>query len=73
LSDNVITLGNVTRTDLPVDRVLEAAKGKIEGGVVLLGWDKDGELYFASSIADGGEVVWLMEKAKLALLDAAVD
>lgn len=70
MTDNVIPLGNITKLDLPVERVLDAAKTRVEeGGVVVLGWDKDGELYFASSIADGGEVLWLMEKAKQALLN----
>lgn len=70
MTDNVIPLGNITRLDLPVDRVLEMAKGEVEGGgVVVLGWDKDGEMYFSSSFADGGDVLWLMEKAKLALLE----
>lgn len=72
MTDNVIPLGNITRLAVPVDRVLDTAKGKVDGGgVVVLGWDKEGELYFASSIADGGEVIWLLEKAKAALL--AVD
>ena len=73
MSDNVIPLGGITRLDMPVDRVLDAAKEKLHdgdaGGVVILGWDKDGGFYFNSSIADGGEVIWLLEKAKLALLN----
>ena len=64
----VIPLGGVTRLDLPVDRILEAAKKKLEG-VVLLGYDKDGAFYFASTYADGGEVLWLLEKLKKQLLE----
>lgn len=67
--DNVIPLGCLTKLDLPVDRVLEAAKDKLEG-VVLLGYDKDGMTYFSSTYADGGEVLWLLEQAKRALLSA---
>lgn len=71
MSDNVIPLGGITRLDLPVSRVLDAAKDHVDGGgVIVIGWDGDGELYFSSSIADGGECLWLMEKAKLALLSA---
>lgn len=66
----VISLGCVTRLDLPVDRVLESAKSKM-ANVVLLGWDNDGELYFASTFADGGEVLWLLELCKLKLFAAA--
>lgn len=66
--DNVIPLGCITKLDLPVDRILEAAKERLDS-VVLIGWDKDGELYFASTKADGGDVLWLLEKAKQALLN----
>jgi hypothetical protein len=70
MTDNVILLGNITKLDLPVSRVLDAAKDLVDsGGVIVLGWGKDGDLYFSSSIADGGEVLWLMEKAKAALLE----
>lgn len=64
---NVIPLGNITRLDLPVDRVLDGAKGQLEG-IVILGYDKDGNNYFASSYADGGEVLWLLEQCKLSLM-----
>jgi len=64
----VIPLGCVTKLELPVDRVLEAAKEQLEG-VVILGYDNDGNSYFASTYADGGDVLWLLEKCKKALLD----
>lgn len=64
---NVIPLNNLTRINLPVERVLEAAKNGMTE-VVLIGYDKDGCHYFASSIADGGEVLWLIEKCKMALM-----
>ena len=65
---NVIPLGCITKLELPVDTVLESAKEQLDG-VVILGYDKDGESYFASTYADGGEVLWLLEKAKKALLE----
>ena len=64
----IIPLNMLTRIDLPVDRILDAAKEKLEG-VVLLGYDKNGETYFASSYADGGTILWLLEKCKKQLLD----
>lgn len=67
MSARVIPIGCVTRLDLPVDRVLDQAKETMDH-VVVMGWDKDGELYFASTFADGGEILWLMEKCKEALL-----
>jgi len=65
---NVIPIGGVTNLDLPPDLILDSAKGKM-AGVVLLGYDEDGELYFASSYADGGDVLWLLEKCKQALME----
>lgn len=65
----LIYLNMVTRLNLPPDRVLEEAIGKFsESGVVIMGWTKDDELYFASSIADGGTVLWLLETCKKRLL-----
>lgn len=63
----VIPLNNVTRLDLPPNRILEGALDELED-VVLMGHDKEGNFYFASSIADGGSVLWLMENLKLKLL-----
>lgn len=63
----VIPLNNITRLDLPADRILEAAKETVEG-VVIMGYTKDGEEYFASSYADGGIVLWLMERLKAQLI-----
>ena len=39
-------------------------------GVVILGFDTDGKEYFASTYADGGTVVWLLERCKIALMNA---
>lgn len=68
MSDNIVIWKGVTFHDLPPDRLLEAAKGHLDS-VVILGWDKDGDIYFASSKADGGEVMWLIEFAKRALME----
>jgi hypothetical protein len=67
MSDNVIPLNTITRLDIPVDRVLEAASEVLES-VVVIGWDNNEEFYFASSIADGPDVLWLLEHAKKGLL-----
>lgn len=66
---NVIPLGNITSFRLPTNRVLDAVKGRCSAGVVVIGFDDDGEFYFASSIPDGGEVIWLLEMAKKKLLE----
>jgi hypothetical protein len=64
----VIMLGCVTSLDIPVARVLDMAKDHLEGCVVM-GWDHHGELYFASTYADGGTVMWLIEMCKKRLLE----
>lgn len=66
--DNVVTFDHPTKLDLPPERILNGALTQELSGVVVIGWTKDGEEYFASSMADGAEVIWLMERFKLQLL-----
>jgi len=66
--NNVITLPVITRLNLDPDRTLENLKGKL-GGFVIAAFDKDGELFFSSTYADGGDALWLIEKFKQALLE----
>ena len=65
---NVITFNGVTKLDLPPDRILEAAVGQLEG-VIIIGYDLEGNEYFASSYADGGTTLWLLERMKKMLLE----
>ena len=65
---NIIPFNGITRLDLDPDRVLENTKGKLEG-VIIIGYDHMGVEYFASSYADGGDVLWLLERMKLRLLN----
>ena len=65
----VINLEQITRLDLPPERVIDNAPVEELESAVLLGWKKDGEFYFASSIANGPDVLWLMELAKKKLLE----
>lgn len=67
MANKVIYLNNVTRLDIPADRVLNGIPEM--KSVVILGYDTEGQHYFASSIADGGDVLWLMEKLKLILMN----
>lgn len=68
MTAKVIPFTGITRVDLDPDRVLENKKGAL-AGVVIMGWDHDGNEVFASSYADGGTVLWLLERCKLRLLD----
>lgn len=65
---NVVTLPVITRLNLNADRTLESLIGKLEG-FVLSGWDKDGNEFFSTTFADGGEVLWLLERCKMALME----
>lgn len=62
----------ITSLDSTADSVLEPLLGKLSGCVVI-GWDEAGDLQFASSYADGGTCLWLLEKAKKALLEIEVE
>jgi hypothetical protein len=63
--------GVVTK-DHQADVMLQLAAGELDE-VVILGWDKRGELFFSSNVADGGTVLWLLEKAKRMLLEIGSD
>lgn len=58
----------VTSLDINADSVLQSAIGELQGCIVI-GFDKDDDFYAASSYADGGAVLWLMELCKKKLLD----
>lgn len=64
----VIPFGGITRLDLDPDVVLENTKERLEG-LVILGYDNDGNEYFASTYADGATVLWLLERCKKMLLE----
>lgn len=64
----VHVLDVVTRLNIPAERILQAAINNELQSCVVLGYGQGGDEYFASSIADGGDVLWLIERAKLALL-----
>ena len=65
---NVVQMNWPTRYDISPETVLEAALDKLQDAVVI-GYDKEGEFYFASSKASGPEVLWLLELAKTFLID----
>lgn len=65
----VVTLDCVTRLNIPVQRVLDGAIAQNLEDVVILGKEAGGKYFFASSVPDGGTVLWMMEKLKKELLD----
>ena len=56
-ASNVVPLRTITKLDLSPDVILIAAIGKLKE-VVIIGFDDDGDEYFASSKSDGGDVLW---------------
>lgn len=68
MAGDVINLNNITNLDIPAQRVLEAALEADLDAVVVIGYNKDGEEHFASSMADGGDVLWLLRRCEQELL-----
>ena len=65
---DLLVMGGITRLDIPAQRILDEADGKLKSAIVL-GYSNSGDEYFASSIADGADVLWLLERFKLKLLN----
>ena len=68
MSDNIHYLNNITKLDSNPDHILKPAIGELSS-VIIVGYDKDGYEYFASSLADAAQVVWLLERAKIILME----
>jgi hypothetical protein len=62
MSENVIEFSGITKLDKPVERILQRALGADLEGVVVVGFNKDGSEFFASSYADGAQVVWHLQR-----------
>lgn len=67
MTNVVVPFRGITKLDLDPDVVLENLKGTVNG-FVLMGWTAEGEEFFSSTYADGGTVLWLMERCKMKLL-----
>jgi hypothetical protein len=65
----VVNLDVVTTLPIPVERIIRKAGDADLDQVIIIGVDKAGELFFSSSEADGGTVLWWLELAKKRLLD----
>lgn len=66
----VIQFRGVTKLDLDADILLENNKGAFKH-LLLLGYNEDNEFIFGSTMANGGDVLWLLEVAKIQLLRIA--
>lgn len=59
----------ITTLDHDPSIMLELAKKAELTEVVILGYDKDGKFFFSASKAAGPDVLWLLELAKVELID----
>ena len=68
---NIVKFYPANAADNP-DNVLEQAIGETED-VLVLGWDKDGDLFAAASsgVSEVGRLLWLIERFKAAVVDGA--
>ena len=67
--DNVHIFPGITPYNMVPDVMIEGAKKADLEGVIILGVDKQGEFFFSSSYADGADVLWWLEMARLKLMD----
>lgn len=68
---DVVILPVISSLDCPAERIMSLAMQQDLEKVVVIGYHKDGTEFFGSSIADGGTVLWLMERTKVKLLKVA--
>lgn len=68
--ETVVEFPGQTRLDMPVPKVLATAAGKGLSQAIVIGWDRNGEFYFVSSSPDGPKALWLLENAKVELMNA---
>ena len=57
----------MTDKDIHPDLILEKAKGELKG-LIMAGYDKDGDEVFYSSYADISKTLWLLERFKKLIL-----
>lgn len=58
----------VPAAEVPDSQVLADAQAAGITDAVVMGWDKNGHMYLAHSSKDLGDVLWLLEQARDAIL-----
>lgn len=64
----VTALPVITKLDIDAQRVAQGALDAQLETIIVIGRTHDGEFYFASNKADGGDVLWEMKTAELKLM-----
>ena len=74
MSDNVIKFRrNAGSYEGDPVLVLEDAQNAGLSEIIVLGYDSDGKEYMISSIGDGGDILWLLERCKHRVLRGVED
>lgn len=72
MNDKIIYLQEETTLDIEPDKVLGAAFNELES-VVIVGYDKAGRLYMASSYGDMAQTNYLLDKYKQLIINTEVE
>lgn len=70
MTAEIVRFPGITKLDLDPDLILNAAIGKLQS-VVVLGFDNDGNEYFAASYSDGADAVWHARRLEHKLMKIA--
>lgn len=73
MTAEIVLLNVVTSLDIAPERVLMSALEADLREIVICARDKHGEEYFASSVADGGDALWLLMRCQRLLLKVVDD
>lgn len=71
--DNVVVLDGPTRLDIPPERVLNGALESELESVLVVGWQKNGQLYKASSTGDAAAILLLLEHMRFDIMQQLTD
>ena len=69
MTDNIISFKGTTIGEIPVEKVLEAAKSAGLENVLVVGRKINGSMYMASSTGDNKEILWLIENLRHYLME----
>jgi len=69
MTAEILNFTGITKGDIPPQAVLEGAMEMDLNEVVAVGYNSKGEFYFASSVGDIHRVLYLLEKAKKAIME----
>lgn len=64
---NVVQFTGITKADLPVKYILDRASDAELSECIVIGFDKDGREFFASSRADAANAMYHLQRALWAL------